>query len=288
MLPVAVNTPAPEWAQVAVTLGTVTLLLYIGHLLVVAPVVDDRELSEKREKILTIIATTALVVLALTRGVNLIGDYTGVGALYSTADGLAEKHLLHSATAYAYMAVGNALLQFFTVVPFIGGALSTILQHPLDALLPVMMSISLHEALLEFGHNYAMAVLFPVGLIFMLLPPLRAAGGVLVAHAIAFWIVLPAVMTGLYVPFESLIGAGDAPGDSLDILKSLTPSEAENLEHLGFMDWYLDEVTMWVYLPVLGMMLVEGSALLMVVALGGGQVIKMLRRLVRYVFVTVP
>ncbi len=49
-----------------------------------------------------------------------------------------------------------------------------------------------------------------------------------------------------------------------------------------FYRWYLAEATVWIYLPLLGAILVEGCVIGLMGVLGGGGALKLIRKFVRY------
>jgi hypothetical protein len=288
--------PDQGWGRLIINTGLASLLLYLTYLLVVSPVLSDREMDERRQHILSSLAVIVLTVFALTHGVQITGEYAGVDSLHSTASGFTAKHLGYSTEAYLAVSGAYAILRVAETVPGAGkvpAALADALDVMLDRLVSIARSVAFHRALLEFGHRYAMSVMFPLGLMLLLVRSFRMAGAFLAAQAVALWLVLPAVLIVLYIPLGGMLGVEVSPSTAffnsmtgVGLLSALTKVAGYPVgpEWEGFLDWYVGEVALWLYVPVLGLLLLEGSVLLLVLAIGGGQVVFVLRRLVRFIF----
>jgi hypothetical protein len=220
-----------------------------------------------------------------------------VDTLYGTAKDFAERHFFYALEAWVQVSATYSGLQIPAAVPVVGkipGTLADLLEHPMSMLLTALESIAVHIAVLTFGHQCAMSTLFPLGLVLMLLPPLRRPGAFLASAALALWLVLPAVVVSLYIPVAKLADADQEPplGLFITVAPFLSPSAVVAWPVLvptliglweEFASWYVRELLLWLYVPVLGALLTGLVTLALFIALGGGVVVLMLRRLLRWV-----
>ncbi len=291
--------PAVEsYLRLAIYLGTAAVLLRVFHLLVLVPVMSDRELSEAQVRVLSAVGQVTLVIFALAHGFQVAGEALHVDALYNTAEEFVSAHLKRIVSASVQAAVVKSVGSIGGAVPLLGfpaKAISQMLTRVLDRLYDAGEAVAVVLALLRFGHNYAMSTLFPFGMVFLLVPGMRYAGAFLVAAAIALWLVLPATLVGLIMPLDHEIGVNAEPPlgffpTALPLLFplrliALPPAIPVLIELWNeFFDWYVDEVLLWLYLiPAISGMAVTVSMVAVLSTVGGGRLIHLLRRMVKYV-----
>jgi len=285
--------PDPWWGFFLVRLGMFVLLLYIGYLLVVSPVLSEQDMDQEKQHILSTLAILVVAVFTLTDGAQFVGRYAGVDGLYSTADNFTSKHLTYSAEAYLEVAGAYTVLRIAESVLAVGkipGAVADMLGAIIERLQEVSEAVAIHKALLALGHRYVMNTIFPLGVLLLLVRPFRMAGAYLAAQAVALWLVLPAVIVAVYLPMEAVWGVGTPPTTAiLTSIAHMNPFSMATLrypsgpEWTGFIDWYIGEITLWLYAPIIGFLIVEGSVILLVMVVGGYRTIFMLRRIVRYI-----
>ncbi len=294
--------PTAGWTHLIVYAGMFILLLYLGYLLVVSPELTGEELGEKQQHLLVIMFLMVFAVFSLTRGVTLVARYMGIHVIYNTASHFNDMQIQHTTAAYVGIMGVQSILKVaasVTGLKDIAGPLATIAGGFSNNVLTIVISASIHKVLLVFGHRYAMSTLFPLGLVLLLIPVFRPAGSFLVAQAVALWLILPVVMDSLYIPVGLFFGATSSSSINNIIFSNQSLSQAmftnQSIQSLGnfmsigiggvvgsFYQWYLAETTLWIYLPLLGMILVEGSVIGLMGVLGGGSTLKLIRKLVRY------
>ncbi len=287
-----------EYLRLAVYLGTAVLLLRVVQLLVLVPVLEGRELSAAQARILSTAAQVSLVVFALAGGFDVLAAQLQVEDIQTSAREFVLTHQRWVVEAAVQVSVLQSSAGVAARLPPLGVVWS-VLDVIRARLFDAAEVISVVLVLLEFGERYAMSTLFPAGVIMLILPGLRYAGGFLTGVAVLFWLTVPAVLTGAVAPLARLMGADAGPPPSLllallPILASLfpallgaaiSPPVAGTVPVLWaeFFGWYARETALW--LEIVPSMLGFAGLFTLVISVyvvGGGRVASLMRLLVRY------
>jgi hypothetical protein len=216
------------WAHIVVYAGMAAIIFYLGYVLVSSGS-GHRDLDEKKRKLASLFFLITLATFALTGGIDWVGSATGVGWLYDTSSDFLNDQI--SATTdtftsvlgvYEVMALASSLkigINLGVSAEVKVGELIRPVSRVTEILLwsawGFVSSMSVHKAILEFGHRYAMGSVFPLGLLFYILPGLRRAGAFLISVSVALWLFFPLTVVAVMIPVSDMIRAD--PEDYYDI-----------------------------------------------------------------------
>ena len=286
------------YVRLAVYVGTAVLLLRIIQLLVLVPVAREEELNAAQVRVLTVVAQVALAIFALTQGFHVAAEVLHLDVLHRTAEEFTQDHLQRIVLAGAQAAIVKSAGAIGGAVKLLGlpaEVVSQVLTRVLDRLYYAGEVAAVMLVLLKFGHKYVMSTLFPLGVVVLLIPGARYAGGFLVAAALTLWLVLPATLVGVIMPIAKVTGMDADPplGFFLTALPLLFPPMLVMFPPAipvlielwrEFFSWYIRELLLWLcIIPAVTGIAAAVSMIAVMSAVGGSRVVYILRRFVRYV-----
>jgi hypothetical protein len=216
------------WAHIVVYAGMAAIIFYLGYVLVSSGE-GPRDLDEKKRKLASLFFLITLATFALTGGVDWLGSVTGVGWLYDTSSEFLNDQVSATTDTFAsVLGVYEVMALVSTLKIGISLGISAEVKagellRPISKVTEILLwsawgfvtSMSIHKVILDFGHRYAMGSIFPLGLLFYILPGLRRAGAFLISVSIALWIFFPLTVVAVMIPVSDMIKTD--PQDYYDI-----------------------------------------------------------------------